>query len=318
MWIAILVILAIYFILWIKYVGPEEMGEKVILGRPVAFVDSGFHLVPFFFGCYLKKFPKTLFRLNIRARTAITDDGIYQGKEYGKVTIKVDSVVYLRLPNTHEGLKRIFEQKIPTTAESLLEFFQEEIVGAQRAVIGKATWPYVVEERKAIADAVEGILKDPSSSLKQAGFGDDDIVYTIEEINLPSHLESALSEAEAGKSEARQRAMETIGAVLEMMAHSYGKSLEEIQQMIEKSPKFKKEFRDKAFDLLIRRMGAEWGAYLDIRVEGAQGAERLLLDLLAAWKRMPRGQGNRKKEKQKVTIGGQEYEVETEKEKGGG
>jgi hypothetical protein len=39
----------------------------------------------------------------------------------------------------------------------------------------------------------------------------------------------------------------------------------------------------------VRKMGIEGGAYVDIRVIGAEGIERMLLNALAAWRRMPTG-----------------------------
>lgn len=40
-------------------------------------------------------------------------------------------------------------------------------------------------------------------------------------------------------------------------------------------------------DLLHRRIAIDGNAFVDIRVQGASGTEQTLLNLLAAWRRMP-------------------------------
>jgi len=39
----------------------------------------------------------------------------------------------------------------------------------------------------------------------------------------------------------------------------------------------------------VRKLGIEGRSYLDVRVDGAEGLERLLLNVLAVWQRMPMG-----------------------------
>ena len=61
-------------------------------------------------------------------------------------------------------------------------------------------------------------------------------------------------------------------------------------------------------------MAIEGKSFVDIRVGGAEGIEKTLLDLVAAWQRMPPGGDARrtKGERRKVRIFGQEYEVPEE------
>jgi hypothetical protein len=89
--------------------------------------------------------------------------------------------------------------------------------------------------------------------------------------------------------EAIARSVETVGTVIEMMAKSRGLKPQTIQRKINKDPTLQKEFLDLAKDLIVRKIGIEGGAYADIRVVGATGVERMILDALAVWKRMPMG-----------------------------
>jgi len=89
--------------------------------------------------------------------------------------------------------------------------------------------------------------------------------------------------------EAEGTAAETVGTVIEMMARVRGKKAKTIQKEIETDEELKKEFLKLSKDLVVRNMGIKGKAYLDIRVQGASGIERMLLNALAAWQRMPKG-----------------------------
>jgi hypothetical protein len=144
----------------------------------------------------------------------------------------------------------------------------------------------------------------------------------IQDIKLPSRLEGALPkidvgrlEEEAADFEASKIAKETVGTVVKMMAESRSIEPEELQEKIEKSTKMQKEFRELAKDLIVRQMGIEGGAYADIRVEGAEGLERAILNALATWQRMPKGKGKNGREREKVKITKEDIEEEEERMK---
>jgi len=139
----------------------------------------------------------------------------------------------------------------------------------------------------------------------------------IRDIDLPKEYQEAAAlekkmkmEATAKKTqfeiEAKARAAETVGTVIEMMAKARGKKVKEIQAEIETKPRLRKEFLKLANDLIVRKMGIEGAAYVDIRVEGpprvggkteGQGFLSGLIDkfaeamikIEAAKQRMPRG-----------------------------
>jgi len=143
---------------------------------------------------------------------------------------------------------------------------------------------------------------------------------------LPPEYQKALAAESKAKMEAKAvqtkaeieaiaRAAETIGTVIEMMAKARGKKPEEIQKEIDADPKLKAEFLSLSENLLIRKLGMESGSRVDIGVEGAEGIERLILNSLAAWQRMPMGPtGKAKKEKSEGKPEGEKTAKEEKKE----
>jgi regulator of protease activity HflC (stomatin/prohibitin superfamily) len=120
----------------------------------------------------------------------------------------------------------------------------------------------------------------------------------IRDVKLPPAYAEAAARERQMELEAKGIAAETVGAVIEMMARARGKEPKEITEEIDKDPKMREEFLKLAQDLIVRKMGIEGGAYVDIRVIGAEGIERMLLNALAAWRRMPTGKVKTKKEKE--------------------
>lgn len=111
----------------------------------------------------------------------------------------------------------------------------------------------------------------------------------IRKVDMPPEYQEAAAKEKKQKLEAAGRAAETVGTVLAMMAHSRGISIEDIQKEIQGDLTKQKEFLGIAKDLVTRKIGIEGGSYLDIRVQGAEGLERMFLNALSAWQRMPKG-----------------------------
>lgn len=325
-----LAVLGIWLLSWIQIVGPDEMAILVVLGEPTGFRESGFTVVPRFIA-ELARYPKTLFNLGYPNRKVITKADEYGGKDYGSQVVTISAVAYLRFPRG-DGLKEILRSQVPTDEEALKAWTKEAVDGALRVVLGKMTWKEATEEIKKVTTNAEEIFTQADGALLRAGFIPDDIQLTIEEIRLPPELEKVLPgvdrqrlEAEAAPFEAKQVAGETIGSVVEMMAVSRGKTVEEMKVLIDGDKDLQRELLDLSKDLITRRMAIDGKSFVDIRVEGAGGFEKLVLSALAAWQRMPKGGGageedkspKKKKKKQTVRVqrGGEWYEVE--KEKGG-
>ncbi len=123
----------------------------------------------------------------------------------------------------------------------------------------------------------------------------------IREIDLPPQYQRAAGAKKEEELKAAGRAAQAVGAVIEMIAQARGKLANEIRAEIDISPELRQEFLKLAKDLIVRQLAIEGGSYLDIRVQGAEGIEKMILNALAAWQRMPLGRGIKKVE-EKVNI----------------
>jgi regulator of protease activity HflC (stomatin/prohibitin superfamily) len=209
--------------------------------------------------------------------------------------------------------EEIMELRVP---RALVE--REEVEAVKRRIKRK------IDE---IIEASEGIRKFLEEiGCKYKGFTLDDFDFDTatrekrrERITTEMEKEVAENIAEAKRIkfeiEAKAIAAETIGTLIEMMAKARGKKAKEIQVEIEKKPELQKEFLRLAKDLIVRKMGIEGAAYVDIRVEGplrvggkteGQGFFNRLIDkfaeamikIEAAKQRMPKGRrsGERKRD----------------------
>jgi regulator of protease activity HflC (stomatin/prohibitin superfamily) len=274
---------------------PTQMAVKVILGEPIEFLNSGLHWIPFFAGCYVVRFPKKLYNLTFPSRTFITMKGAYKGIEYGAQPVGVDGVAYLQFPRNKKLIK-ILEAEVPTDEVKLMDFVEEVVVGALRVAFGRITWGQAAEDVGKVVKEADEVFRDSDGSLIKVGFEGDDLKLTIKEMRLPKELQAAMPGPDAARLKlegagfiAKTRAIETAGTVLEIMAQSSGQSVKDIQTAIAADPATKKEFLKRAQDLVVRQMGIDANAYLDIRVEGGGNIEDSLLAIAAAWQRMPGG-----------------------------
>ncbi len=119
----------------------------------------------------------------------------------------------------------------------------------------------------------------------------------IRTIDLPPDYQAAAAAQKKLELEAVARSAETVGTVIEMMARVRGKKVKDIQKEIEAQPEMRREFLDLAKDLVVRKLGIEGKSYLDIRVQGAEGIEKTILNALAVWQRMPTGKPSEREEK---------------------
>lgn len=271
--------IAAWFLCSLKIIKPDEMAVLVILGEPISFQNSGLVFVPWLPGCFLKIFPKKLYNLPFPTGEVITKEGKYgkDNKEYGAVVIQVSAVMYFRFPQD-ETLIKTYESGIPTDDRMLMDFFEEVSVGSLRAVGGTMTWRETIENIGKITRKTESLIKK-SKTFAETAINGDDMTWTIKEIQLPPDLERTLSQidiqriqAESARFEAEQMMTETIWTAVLGVAQSRGIPVEDVQEMINTDANMQKEFLELTKDLLIRRMGAKYGSYLDIRV--STGATR--------------------------------------------
>lgn len=133
-----------------------------------------------------------------------------------------------------------------------------------------------------------------TGALDLIGFGLDRV--TIMDFDLDAPLLRARGavqirkrEAEAAEYVRDRRAIETIGTLIQMAAKATGKTAKEVQAEIVASPELRERLRAFGEDLVTRQMSIDGKALTDIRVNGADGIERTLLNIAAAWQRMPKG-----------------------------
>ena len=93
-----------------------------------------------------------------------------------------------------------------------------------------------------------------------------------------------------GERSSDERAAKLTGAVVKMTAQATGMTSEAIQQQLEHDPNgFVDKYTDvwnRSWDILIRQIAIDGGAYADIRTQ-AQEPGKTLLDLAAFWKNPP-------------------------------
>jgi hypothetical protein len=111
----------------------------------------------------------------------------------------------------------------------------------------------------------------------------------IRDINMTKEYQDALAAQRRQQLEAAGRASETVGTVVEMLAQLRGKTVEQIKQEIDTSPDLQAKAWELANDLIVRKLGIEGKSYLDVRVQGGNVLDQILLNALAAFKRMPPG-----------------------------
>jgi regulator of protease activity HflC (stomatin/prohibitin superfamily) len=292
----------------LQRIGPAEMAVRIHWDKPIGFADSGWYLIWPLPGCYFKRYPKKIYNLEFPGIEVITKDGEFEEKFYRAQDIKVDAVVYLNFPRekgreeTHPLIK-ILKNGIPIEEEKLKNWIKEAVEGALRHAFAQVVWYEAVKNIARVNEVAETQFIDKEGPLMKAGFRLPGIRLLITRIILPPKLEAMLAEpekarlaAETAEREAEKTAIDISQTAVEIMAKARGKAVDEIRKEIDTNEQTREKYLTLAKDIWIRKMGIEGGAYLDIRVEGAEGIERMILNALALWKRMPSGKRGRREE----------------------
>jgi hypothetical protein len=155
--------------------------------------------------------------------------------------------------------------------------------------VGIKTMDEILELREEPEKMWEEFENDPLLSLFNDEWGIKIEAIQIRDVGLAPGYEEPAAMEKLMELKAKGVAAETIGTVVEMLARARGKEVDEINKEIDEDEELKKEFMKISHDLIIRKLGIEGGAYADIRVQGAEGIERTILNALALWQRMPKG-----------------------------
>lgn len=315
----------------LKIIGPQDMGLEIVLGKVGAFINSGPVLLPPLV-TKPKLWPKKVYHFKLPTFEVITKTGTVgsakKQEDYGAQVIKLTVAFWFNWPNTREGLINTLEAiKIsPDNEEELKDHFGDKVSGAFRTVAGGMTWREVTEGGKTFKDKVEDVLRGDDSPFTKAGIQKDDIHVAITEIKLPQKLEDALVlrdtakiESEAATHLAEATATKTIDTVIRGYSKAVGRSLQWVRKKIRDDEKERMKFLEWARDFVIREQAIKGKSFLELRVEGAQGGEKTLLNLLGTWLLgMQKGgmggsstedKPKSKQRKIKTRIGGKEVEV---------
>lgn len=119
--------------------------------------------------------------------------------------------------------------------------------------------------------------------LNRVTIGDFDLDKTI--IAAREIVVKAESSLRAAQHEKERRAEETMGTLIEMLRIAEGVQPQTIKREIRRSPELKARFVQISEDLIHRRMAIDGKSFIDIRVSGAEGTEKALLDLIAVWRK---------------------------------
>jgi hypothetical protein len=128
----------------------------------------------------------------------------------------------------------------------------------------------------------------------------------IRDIGLPTPYREAAArrrelelEAEARRTqfeiEAKARAAEIMGTVIEAVVTASGRKREEVEEEFRRNPEEFYRKHKTVIDNVMTKLSMEERAYLRIETPGATGALGDFLRLIAAWQRMPRGEGRRRR-----------------------
>ncbi len=218
-----------------------------------------------------------------------------------KIPLKIGLLLTLRIINPYKALFK--GQDWMELLNRMQPLFREHVAGVafenlikERQKVGGDLWKKLNEE-----GLIQEFEDDYGIGFKEGGI-------EMKDITPPPDYQKAATQRYLAEREAEKRAGETIGAVLNMMAMATGRTRKEVQAQINKNTRLRKEFREFCQDLIHRKMAIDGKSYLDIRVTGAEGAEKSLLELIAAWKRIPQPEkvGEKPEKKTKKEAGEEE------------
>lgn len=211
------------------------------------------------------------------------------------IAVDIDILITLKVVNLYRALfgpHNYLEQVISRTRPLFREYargytFME--LASQRQRAGGELWERLEKEGMVNDFGPNGEILVIGEFERDYGIRIKDGGIEIKNITPPPEYQNAQTRKYIAAREAERVAGETIGSVVNMMAISRGITAEQMQEKIDQSPKFQKEFRDYCKDTLHKKMAIDGGSYVKIDVTGAGGTEKTLMDLAAAWLRMPKG-----------------------------
>ncbi len=212
-------------------------------------------------------------------------------EDISKIPLDIELVITLRVVNPYKALF-VAQDWLELVLNRMRPLFREHVAGVafedlvkEKQKVGGDLWKKLLTE-----GLIQEFKDDYGIKIKEGGI-------EMKSISPPAEYQKAATQKYLAARESEKRAGETVGALIDMMALSTGKTPEQVKKEINKSSRIKKEFRLLCQDLIHRRMAIDGKSYLDIRVTGAEGPQKSLLELIAAWKKIPQPQKSEKGEK---------------------
>ena len=245
---AIMVMALIAFAKWLsksfETVGGKEKGIRLRFQEPVGITKPGLQFVPYGIE-KLERAPSTQYNVNFEPKEITTKEEEYKGKTYHSVIGRVNTALYLILPEEEDDLIECYRRLENFSKENIKNHFNEATFGAVRVAIGNMTWKECSENRKKIEKGAKEILDNEAESpFNRAKI--TNWYLAITDIKWPEEIEKALALVD-------QRQMESEAAEFVALAHKkeIGDSLVGIREALEKG-NFSKEILDETASQTFR------------------------------------------------------------------
>lgn len=143
---------------------------------------------------------------------------------------------------------------------------------------------FLKEMKKEDRDKISEELKKWGLVLKRITVGS----FVLDEAIIKAREEVLKADREKDVAGRKKEIMaeETMGTLIQMIAEAQGVKPVTVRKEIRKSKELKDSILKIAEDLIHRRMAIDSKSLIDIRVSGAKGMEKTLLELIAAWQKM--------------------------------
>lgn len=207
--------------------------------------------------------------LPITIRIANPRKAIFAAERWLEITLQAINSVAKDFVGAHTYEQLLSEKDI---GEQIM------MIAEERKIIEELFNRYGIEVRRIRAlDVVVAEAKDAKNDLQRA---------TLRAFEAEQTAKATVITA---KAESQKRAQEAMGSIILMMAEATGEKAEDIQAKIKNSPRLRSQVQKFIQDLAVRQVSITGKSLLDIRVEGAEGIERTLLNLISAYRRISSG-----------------------------
>jgi len=197
---------------------------------------------------------------------------VKEAEDKNLLPVDIKAVVTIEINNPYKALFMI---------QDWFEAVVHKIKPAVRNFITSDTYENLIRDKEDIGrDITDTLEKENFFKEFNDNYGVSVKKIEVMQIDPPKeYLEATVKPWYRGQ-EAKARAVETVGAVINMIAEATGKSSQEIQEEIKNNPEVEKEFKKMSQDLICREMALDKGAFLDIRTQNS------LQDVIAIWKKI--------------------------------